>query len=150
MDNIVTAVRPEEEAAPSLKEAAQAAAQMAKDSSANTTVTPKPGPRYIEDPESDTYDLKSPIAWDDVEYRTVKFTPMKGGDIHKFKTMALVMDGDIVAIHLITGIPIEVVQFMVADDYVEVLERSVPFVPARFQEGMTDEETPKESSTEQT
>jgi len=153
VDNIVTAVRPEEEAAPSLKEAAQAAAGAVRNeppTAASAESSPKPAPRYLTDLETDSYDLKYPIEWDGVEYRQVVFAPLKGGDILKFRNMALVLDEDMVAIHLITGLPVEVAQFLMADDYVEVLERSVPFVPAKFQGDSTDEESPTDSSIEQT
>ena len=94
-----------------------------------------PAPEFIGEVEHDSYPLKHPLKWNGQEYREVEFAPLRGSAFHKLKLVGPVVGEDAAMVHLVTGLPVEIVQALHADDYVEVLERIPPFIPARFLEG---------------
>jgi Phage tail assembly chaperone proteins, E, or 41 or 14 len=96
----------------------------------------KAAPRFIEEQASATpFELKYPLEWDGQEYRRVEFRRLKGKDFSRFRTLSAVgVSEDEVTLSLITGLPVEVVQALDADDYLELIEKSQDFIPARFRE----------------
>jgi hypothetical protein len=119
MDKVVKAVKPE--SVVNSGEAAQKAA-----------------PRFLEGtpPASDTYPLKFPMEFDGQEYRSVTLSPLKGKHFKKMRLLiGMGVDPDDAILALVTGLPVEVLGELDGDDYTEVAERAVTFIPARFRTG---------------
>lgn len=104
------------------------------ESAPEATVVEIPAPVFLNEPKPETFPFTHPLSWNGEEYREARFHPMCGGDFSKLKLMAPVVGEDIAMIHLVTKLPVEVVQALHGDDYVEVAERIGPFLPARLRE----------------
>ncbi len=116
MDKVVKAIKPEQAATP-----------------APEAPKPVPAPEFIDALPSDNFKLKYPMRWNGEEYRSVDFGPLRGSDFSKLQRIAVVSGSeDIALVHLITRLPVEVVQNLHADDYMEVLERCTPFIPSHL------------------
>ena len=109
--------------------------------------TPKAAPRFISGaPTTKEYTLQHPMVWDDQEYRTLTFSHLKGrhfGELGLLQAMGVT--NDVAMLHLVTGTPVEVIQAMHGDDYIEAVEISENFIPSRFLG-----KTPSESESGQT
>jgi Phage tail assembly chaperone proteins, E, or 41 or 14 len=96
----------------------------------------KAAPRFLDErAEIEPLPLKFPLEWDGQEYRQVELRRLKGKDFSKFRCLVAVgVSEDEATLSLISGLPVEVIQALDADDYLELIEKSQDFIPARFRQ----------------
>lgn len=94
---------------------------------------PKAAPTFLVSVETKTYDLKFPLAYDGKEYRNLTLSRLKGRDFENFALLSQMgVPHSVIFMSMITGMPIEVVQELDADDWLELAELIKDFIPARF------------------
>ena len=86
--------------------------------------------------------LAYPLEYDRVQYREVAIKHLVGADFARMKVLTVAgLDDNMVMLNLLTNIPLEVLRAMHADDFAELAEKAVPFIPARFLEGGQNSES---------
>lgn len=97
---------------------------------------PKAAPRFIGDAgKTGSHKLAYPLEWDGNEYHEATLDHLRGKDFGKLRMLTKMgVSEDVALIHLVTKLPVEVVDALHADDYVELMELSKAFIPARFLE----------------
>ena len=100
--------------------------------------TDKAAPRFIGSGPaqiSATFELEYPLEWMGTAYHSVELHRLKGKDFSRMRRLTMSGIGeDEAMLHVISGLPIEVIQELDADDYFRLLESSAGFIPGRFRE----------------
>ena len=90
---------------------------------------------------TDSYPLRFPMEFAGSEYRTVTFRRPKGKSFKKMRRLiAMGVDVEDAMLAIVTDLPIEMVDEMDGEDFIEVSQRAKPFIPARFLPSETDDE----------
>ena len=96
---------------------------------------PKAAPRFTKKPaESKSITLEYPIEYDGVEYETVALKSLKGKDFAALTKLGESDNPVSAMIHLMSGIPFEVIEFMDINDLAVLMEEVENFIPRKLVE----------------
>ncbi len=84
--------------------------------------------------KTETYTLLDPLAFDGKEYRVATLRPFRGKDYETFMIAQAIAGATQALIHCTTDLPLEVCTELGGDDFMELQERTRPFLPAKMRE----------------